>query len=95
MEPIKKPNKPQPKKVPVSKTNRNNNNNDGNVEIKHELVIPNFEEGDYKGPTDFSNWVIPGMGNFIVSLPEIIGRLLMGAYPKRKTLLCSLLETGK
>lgn len=51
------------------------------VEIKNEIILPNFDEGDYRGPTDFSNWVVPD-------------RLLMGAYPKRKTLLNSLLEAG-
>lgn len=51
------------------------------IEIQNEIVLPNFYEGDYKGPTDFCNWVIPD-------------RLLMGAYPKRRTILTSMLEAG-
>ena len=51
------------------------------IETQNEIVLPNFYEGDYKGPTDFCNWVVPD-------------RLLMGAYPKRRTILTSMLEAG-
>eukprot|EP01124_Arcella_intermedia_P018556 TRINITY_DN2555_c0_g1_i2.p1 TRINITY_DN2555_c0_g1~~TRINITY_DN2555_c0_g1_i2.p1 ORF type:complete len:241 (-),score=59.51 TRINITY_DN2555_c0_g1_i2:17-739(-) len=47
------------------------------------LKLPDLdEEGmDLQGPNDFSNWVLPG-------------RLLMGAYPKRKADLLTLLQAG-
>lgn len=44
------------------------------------LSLPSDNE-DLSGPTDFCNWVLPG-------------RLLMGAYPKRTSLLKDLLVHG-
>jgi len=72
--------KPKQKAGNQKKTQKSENQQILIVE-PHVIILPNFYEGDYKGPTDFCNWVIPD-------------RLLMGAYPKRRTLLSSMLEAG-
>jgi hypothetical protein len=45
-----------------------------------ELNLPTSED-DLSGPTEWTNWVIPG-------------HLLVGAYPKDKTLLRDILSAG-